>query len=211
MNNVKSYIGAGGHAQWQFITFEHNEHQIKEAEAFAYSLGVKKFFTLSNNRFVTEQLLGVSSVGGNGKKLMPPIEEQEKHKLLRQPTPPVTDHQEWVNVAEKGCITCEAKTLNEAYIDVNTHLLPCCFIAGAISTKEPGQGSYDGFYDLYSQYGGDLIKLSTHGWEDILAGSFYKAIEDSWTKKFGNGRLFVCSAVCAETEAKINFYKSKKD
>ena len=211
INNLKEFISAGGNAHWQFISFAHNEHQIKEAEEFAYSLGVKRFFTLCNNRFVTEQLMGLSSVGGDGKKLMPPIEEQEKHKLLCQTTPPVTDHQEWVDVAEKGCITCEAKTLHEAYIDVNTHLLPCCYIAGAIATREPGQESYDGFYDLYNQYGGDLIKLSMHDWEDILSGGFYKAIEDSWTKKFGQGRLFVCSAICANTEARINFYKNKKD
>jgi hypothetical protein len=155
--------------------------------------------------------MGVSSVGANGEKLMPPIQEQEKHELLSQTNPQVTDHQEWVNVAGKGCITCEAKNLHEAYIDVNTHLLPCCYIAGALYTREPGQGSYDGFYDLYNQHGGDLIKLSMHDWDDILASSFYKAIEDSWTQKFGEGRLFVCSAICAKTDARINFYKNVKE
>jgi MoaA/NifB/PqqE/SkfB family radical SAM enzyme len=211
INNLKAFIAGGGNAHWQFISFAHNEHQIKEAETLAQSLGVKRFFTLYNNRFVTEELTGSSSVGADGKKLLPPIAEQEKHKLLCQTNPPVVDHQEWVNVAEKGCITCEAKTLHEAYIDVNTHLFPCCYIAGAFSTREPGQGSYDGFYDLYNQHGGDLIKLSKYDWEDILASGFYKAIEDSWTKKFGDGRLFVCSAICAKTEARINFYKNKKD
>lgn len=211
INNLKAFIASGGNAHWQFISFAHNEHQIKEAETFAYSLGVKRFFTLYNNRFLTENLMGTSSVGSNGEKLMPPMQEQEKHKLLSQTNPQVTDHQEWVNVAEKGCITCEAKDRHEAYIDVNTHLLPCCYIAGAVYTREPGQGAYDGFYDLYNQHGGDLIKLSTHEWDDILASGFYKAIEDSWTQKFGKGRLFVCSAVCAETDARINLYRNVKE
>ena len=211
INNLKAFIAAGGNAHWQFISFAHNEHQIKEAETFAYSLGVKKFFTWYNNRFVTEKLMGISSVGSNGEKLMPPIQEQEKHELLCKTTPQVSDHQEWLEVAEKGCINCEAKDRNEAYIDVNTHLLPCCYIAGAVFTREPGQEHYDGFYDLYNQHGGDQIKLSKHDWDDVIASGFYKAIEDSWTQKFGQGRLFVCSAICAKTEAQINFYANVKD
>lgn len=211
INNLKSFINAGGSAHWQYISFAHNEHQIEEAEKLANSLGVKKFFTLYNNRFITEELFGADINGADGRKLLPPKAEQEKHALLCREKPAITDHQEWLNKAEKGCIRCEAQELKEAYIDVNTHLLPCCYIAGAVSTREPGQEAHDGFYDLYNKHGGDSIKLSTNDWDDILSSNFYTAIKESWAKKFGKGRLFVCSAVCAETDARINFYKNVKE
>ena len=211
IKNLKAFIDAGGSAQWQFISFGHNEHQIQEAEKFAMSLGVKKFHTLYNNRFVTDKLLGNTAMGADGKPLLPPKAEQEKHALLKRDEPQIVDHTEWLSEASQGCIKCEAKTSNEAYIDVHTHLFPCCYLAGAFITREPGQGYYDGFYDLYNAHGCDAIKLDHHDWDTILSSNFYKELEKSWESKFGEGRLFVCSAICADTESRINFYKNTKD
>jgi MoaA/NifB/PqqE/SkfB family radical SAM enzyme len=39
MENAQAFITAGGNAEWQFITFKHNEHQIEEIQSYAKSLG----------------------------------------------------------------------------------------------------------------------------------------------------------------------------
>jgi MoaA/NifB/PqqE/SkfB family radical SAM enzyme len=39
LNSMKSFIGAKGIAQWDFLIFEHNEHQLKEASALSKELG----------------------------------------------------------------------------------------------------------------------------------------------------------------------------
>lgn len=41
--NAKSFIDAGGHATWQFIPYQHNEHQIMSALKMSQKLGFKKF------------------------------------------------------------------------------------------------------------------------------------------------------------------------
>ena len=46
MENSKAFINAGGHAEWQFIIFEHNEHQINEAKSMAFDMGFENFFTV---------------------------------------------------------------------------------------------------------------------------------------------------------------------
>jgi MoaA/NifB/PqqE/SkfB family radical SAM enzyme len=43
LENVKSYISAGGVAHWDYIVFEHNEHQIEEARHLAKALGFENF------------------------------------------------------------------------------------------------------------------------------------------------------------------------
>lgn len=48
--NVKAFVNAGGIAQWQFIVFEHNKHQLEEAQALAKAWGVSKFLIRYSDR-----------------------------------------------------------------------------------------------------------------------------------------------------------------
>lgn len=48
MENAHTFISNGGHAQWKYIVFDHNKHQIEEARALATKLGFKDFFTEIN-------------------------------------------------------------------------------------------------------------------------------------------------------------------
>ena len=43
IENATAFINAGGNAVWQFIPFEHNQHQIKEAIKLSQQLNFKKF------------------------------------------------------------------------------------------------------------------------------------------------------------------------
>jgi MoaA/NifB/PqqE/SkfB family radical SAM enzyme len=43
MANVKSFIGAGGRAEWDYLIFKHNEHQIDDAKEFSKQLGFYSF------------------------------------------------------------------------------------------------------------------------------------------------------------------------
>jgi MoaA/NifB/PqqE/SkfB family radical SAM enzyme len=43
MENAKAFIDAGGVAHWDYIVFEHNEHQIDEARQLAIDMGFKNF------------------------------------------------------------------------------------------------------------------------------------------------------------------------
>ena len=43
MENAKAFIDAGGIAHWDYIVFEHNEHQVDEARQLAKEMGFKNF------------------------------------------------------------------------------------------------------------------------------------------------------------------------
>ena len=49
-DNWRAFIGAGGRANWQFIVFEHNEHQLEIARELAKQEGFKEFKTIISHR-----------------------------------------------------------------------------------------------------------------------------------------------------------------
>lgn len=48
--NYRAFIAAGGKANWQFIVFEHNEHQLEQAKQKAVDEGFAKFQTIISHR-----------------------------------------------------------------------------------------------------------------------------------------------------------------
>ena len=46
VNNMEAFIKAGGVAQWQFVVFQHNEHQIEAARDMARDLGCRQFYAI---------------------------------------------------------------------------------------------------------------------------------------------------------------------
>jgi hypothetical protein len=52
-NSIKSFIAAGGRARWDFLIFEHNQHQVEQAEQLSKTWGFEKFVAKKTGRFVT--------------------------------------------------------------------------------------------------------------------------------------------------------------
>lgn len=205
--NVAAFINGGGVAHWQFIVFAHNEHQIEIARAMSTNMKFTSFFTIPNNRFVVENMLGRKTFGANNQQLAPPKDSQNMHVLVRRDPIKIS---EWHAAAEKKCITCKAQQFNEVYIDVETHLLPCCHIASAKIMLDP-LDEYDGFYTHWQKHGNDKIKLDYHNWDTILDSSFYSELKESWTKPFKQGRMVMCSGVCSTESVNFDTHKNKHE
>jgi MoaA/NifB/PqqE/SkfB family radical SAM enzyme len=82
MNNVKTFISAGGNATWEFLVFRHNEHQIEEAKKLAYDMGFKLFLPKRAFGFddpINNSLKPRMAFDKNGitqYKILPPTQEQ---------------------------------------------------------------------------------------------------------------------------------------
>lgn len=51
IRNAKAFIQAGGRAQWDFIVFKHNEHQVEQAKKLSKQFGFEIFSIKRSNRF----------------------------------------------------------------------------------------------------------------------------------------------------------------
>jgi len=77
--NYRSFIAAGGRANWQFISFEHNEHQLETAKQIAKDEGFEEFKTIISHRkdtggvkhkkVVQEENTSISCKYGNQKRI----------------------------------------------------------------------------------------------------------------------------------------------
>lgn len=51
ISNASAFIKSGGKAHWEFLVFEHNEHQVEEARKMSQELGFTGFRTKVSRRF----------------------------------------------------------------------------------------------------------------------------------------------------------------
>ena len=52
MERAKKFIGAGGRAEWKFILFRHNQHQVEQARSLSKELGFKNFEVVFPQKYI---------------------------------------------------------------------------------------------------------------------------------------------------------------
>ena len=200
-SNIQAYIEQGGRAQWQYIVFRHNEHQLESAKLYAKELGFEKFYARKTSRFIYEKMLNFPNSGAGGVKLEPPQNEEHIHASMKQDTSNLTID----NILEYNLdknIFCDAKNKQGIYLDYRGRLFPCCFISGTTYLYE-NMPVNDGFYDIWKKYK-DSISLYNKSWEEIVASDFYSEVETSWKSSKKESVIFPCVSTCSQSCTKTN-------
>jgi len=103
MQNVQTYIDAGGQAHWDMLVFKHNQHQVDACEQLAYDMGFKLFRAKVSKR----------------------------HEVL--PVPGLEQPDGWQDpVVKYGDIRCQALQEQSRYISAQGQLYPCCYLGSTI-------------------------------------------------------------------------------
>lgn len=197
MRNSQAFIDAGGKATWQFISFRHNEHQIRAAKSLAHDMGFNDFFVKPSYRFVVDDMIGVERYGANRIKIEPPTENV--HPLVQQKK---FDMDMWHESTKNSKINCFAKHNGSLYMDYKGNLFPCCPISAGQMARQVIQFK-DGWDELWEQHGHTLA-LHNNKWEDIVSGPFFNEVVRRWDVDFTNGRLAACAGTCSDSEYKFN-------
>jgi len=222
VDNAKVFIDNGGIAHWEFIVFEHNEHQVEEARTFARSLGFKHFQIKKTGRFfssLTGQVKhGSSFVDRKGNKVeikLPKddsyineglkVDREKIYPVVTLPTtydeikdkigPEVFVH-EAIQSYDKTVIDCKVKKEKNLYITAEGIVMPCCWMA---STMYSWHHMYKRtqIWKYINKVGIDSINAHKHTVEEILKGDFFKLVESSWeVPTCSQGKLTVCAKTC---------------
>ena len=110
IKNAKSFIDNGGNAEWRFIPFEHNEHQVEEARQMAEDLGFDNFVVKVSVRTTEKEGIRYSKKFTNDFK--------KSYTFTRGIK----------NIEEKE-IECYSKRRGHFFITAQAQVYPCCFIA----------------------------------------------------------------------------------
>ena len=205
IENTRAFISAGGTARWQYIVFEHNQHQVEEAKALAKELGFSSFMMRPSHRFKVDEFLGVENrYGRNAVPIKPPTLEKFVHKVMLVKKDYVRPGSEqWFANAENTKINCYVKEDDSVYIDYMGRMLPCCFLSGGVFVRR-GNRWPDGWDHLWKTHGDSRVNLHYWAWDNVLNSEFFKQIEASWTKSWREGRIITCAGTCSEFNGRLN-------
>lgn len=127
INNVKEFINAGGKAKWDYLVFEHNEHQIKLAEQLSEELGFVEFRPKTTSRYDKERPAWQTYWRGKEQEVLkPPKQEKYQSEVVNNP---LKDRK---NVA----ISPKCVKNREIYVSARGHVFPCCWAhTSAVSSQ----------------------------------------------------------------------------
>lgn len=201
--NMKAFIAAGGRARWDFLVFEHNQHQVEQAEQLALAMGFEKFVAKKTGRFVTansevkEQHQAVDRKGATTAELKKPAEQYQNTALKKQHTL-VDKYGSMDAYYDAAPIVCKVKTENSLFITAEGLALPCCWTAGRMYKWWHKDPKVEQIWDFVNASGGkDAISAKKNGLRAVFDTGIFDAIEASWNKTgVAEGKLKVCAMKC---------------
>lgn len=175
MDNVKSYISAGGNAGWQFLIFDHNKDQVEEARELSKSLGFKTFKLKRAIRRTNDTSIKFVNSGWAS------LENVYKKKKE---------------------VICRASKNNKTYkfyISCDGDVLPCCHWGGAYFPYKYKEIENCDFAKVVSDID---ISLHTNSWENIVNAYQIKSkiMKEGWS----NNDLPTCVTHCGTTKRDNN-------
>jgi len=192
--NLQAYVAAGGNAQWNFIVFRHNEHQVETAKQLAKDLGVK-FRLKVTQKFRGKKDFKVMVEGKHVFTLEPPAHEQFRHTNVGiEEHVPITLFKFEINNYKKlneNKITCKSLERKEIYLAANGLLMPCCYL-GTHTHDSPGSWNLNENYNLAD------FDLNIYSVDEILNKQYN--ISSKWNNTVEDGNLITCLHTCGSKE-----------
>lgn len=200
--SMRAFIAAGGRARWDFLVFDHNQHQVDEAEKLSKDWGFEKFIVKKTGRFITrkgekkESHQAVNKKGTVSTEIKKP-EEKFQNSALSKQDKIIEKYGNMDSYYDSVPIRCKVKDEGNLFITAEGLALPCCWTAGQMyKWYLPNQSTQ--IWNFINKAGGkDALNAKKNGLRAVFETKIFEHIENSWTKKsVKDGKLKVCSMTC---------------
>ena len=149
--NFRAFNSAGGRSNWQFIVFEHNEHQLEEAKQRATDEGFRNFKTIISHRKDTK--------GG--------VKAAKTESIDTAPEIPYVD--------------CKYGNQKRIFINHMGNVIPCCHLNSKMMEYSASGEHKDAFETLLETNNyKETINLANASIEDAITSDIWQGIQDSW-------------------------------
>ena len=193
LHNAHAFIKAGGSAEWAFIRFKHNAHEVEAAKSVASELGFRSFVMKDSSRFVIDSKFPVLDKTGKIINFLEPAAESNIVFIKK------SDIDNYKKVVNESDINCYAINTKEVYIDAFGKLFPCCWLASTpYNYTEPNSAISIVRQDIVDQYElliNDLgdIDTANRSVKDIINSEEYQSV---WDKYWNDPKLITCARTC---------------
>lgn len=236
IENAKAFISAGGNAQWDYIVFKHNEHQVDDARCLSKQLGFKTFQIKKTSRFF-------KNLYESDPKLDSTISNYGKHPVfnsegiithyLELPEQLIyrnsTENQFFDRIKKYGSINkyldivkidCQALKTKGIFISAFGEVFPCCTVYQQVCYPIINEVVDKEELNEYAIYKNSNLSAFYCSIKEIVESDFFTNLSESWKiKGLCNGKPKSCSRACgigldvhnAQHTEKINILQSKKE
>ena len=196
INNATAFINAGGNAQWVFITFKHNEHQLDQAKQLSKELNFQSFQEKQSSRFIGGPWFDVLDNHGN---ILYKLEQPSYKKIDFVSKDKMSNFKK---ILSNSQISCIAKKDSSVYIDSKGIVWPCCYVASSpylYSTTDELIYEYhaenvQSVNNLLSRFKKSL-NIRDHELKDIINSNDWQTI---WNESFDSNPTITCAKTCGE-------------
>jgi hypothetical protein len=200
LRNAKAFINAGGIAEWCFIRFKHNEHQLEEAQRRAKEFKFAQFTFKNSSRFLLEPKIQVLNKKGENIHIIEPASDTPIKFIDKKVIDNINDYM--VN----STIDCQVLHTKEIYIDAYKTVMPCCWIAHIPYTYIENdavasirQTMVNQYYSMMDKLGGVKNMNAIHrSIKDILSSEKYHTI---WDNYWNHDKFITCTRTCGRGKA----------
>lgn len=206
----KSSTLGDARAAWPYILFDHNEHEVELARAFAAEhniffmlrtsgRNIDKVYTSSSKRKDENNKLLVTETTFTASDRIAHDGENESKKLLSLVKSKDTISDEEALAASQS-ITCRHIHEKEIFISHDKKLWPCCFLSNnIISEKLSGE-----LLKTMEDYPGSWNDLAVHTIDEVLNHQWYMdVLKTTWNLKSPK-HLTACITSCGSNKAYQN-------
>jgi len=202
--SMKAFTSAGGRGRWDFLVFQHNEHQVKEAEQLSGEWGFEKFIKKKSGRFVTSDIKpkeahqAVNRKGEETAKLQKPKQEQNQNLALLKQKEIVKSYGSMSEYLDRCNVECKVAKQGSIFITAEGLLMPCCWTAGRMYKWWHSDPRVEQIWDHIDVAGGKQgISVIENEIEDVVNGKLIESITSSWNlNSIEQGKLGVCAQKC---------------
>jgi len=181
IQNIEIFVDCGGRAEWKFIKFPHNMHQIEEARELSTKLGFRRFKVINPYPGFENYLNESSDIPTDSQFTHNQLSESELTTLLAK--------------SKNVEIKCDALAEKSLYIDHEARVWPCCWLgmAGDLRTRYPEREEFHRFLFEQNKYETHFNNLFYYQFNDILNHDLFKEkLKENWSSQSQ------CLSTCAQ-------------
>ena len=177
-DNVKEFINAGGKAKWDYLVFEHNEHQIELAKQLSRELGFVEFRPKATNRYDKERPAWQSYWRGNAAEVIkPPSQLQYQSEVVNNP----------LKNRHEFAISPKCVKNREIYVAATGHVFPCCWAHTSLASSQ--NVSMEERLDLASM-------VAENNAKEVGINKAIEWFDNMFERWDTDDKPFICSAKC---------------
>ncbi|MEM9045529.1 MAG: radical SAM protein [Pseudomonadota bacterium] len=187
IENAEAFIATGARAEWHFILFGHNEHQVEEAHARSRALGFHGFTLIDSIRFGPKGEFHFQQPDGSAGKYWEPKRKAADFRLAEDGTLTIAPPEEPdLPLGLTQGIDCKSARRNSPYISAHGVVSACCWMTGSVE-----EAAFHADHGLAK----DRFNIRNRPLADIMADEPFASF---YAKAWDEDRLATCRIKCGK-------------